>query len=89
MCMGTAMSFLVGKVVYALEAPPDGAAEIAETWQPDLGHPPPGYRVYAVPEVVGGVCRDEALALTVAFAERNPQLPWAQAFVPGFRYPGT
>jgi tRNA(adenine34) deaminase len=87
MCMGTAMSFLVGRIVYALEAAPDGAGEIADVWQPDLGHPPAGYRVYAVPEVVGGVCRDASLALAVAFAERHPELPWAQAFVPGFRYP--
>jgi len=87
MCMGSAMSFLAGRVVYALEAPVDGASEIAALWRPDLGDPPDEYRVYAVPEVVGGVCREASLALAVAFAERHPDLPWAQAFVPGFRYP--
>ncbi len=86
MCMGTAMSFLVGRVVYALEAPADGAGEIAGVWQPDLGHPPAGYPIYAVPEVVGGVCREESLALAIAFAERHPELRWARAFLPGFDY---
>jgi tRNA(adenine34) deaminase len=87
MCMGTAMSFLVGRVVYALEAPADGASEIADVWQPDLGHPPAGHPIYAVPEVVGGVCRDESLALASAFADQHPELGWARAFIPGFRYP--
>jgi tRNA(adenine34) deaminase len=87
MCMGTAMSFGVGRVVYALEAPADGASEIAAVWQPDLGHPPAGYPIYAVPEVVGGVCREESLALATAFADEHPELGWARAFIPGFRYP--
>jgi len=86
MCMGTAMSFLIGRVVYALEAPADGASEITRVWRPSLGHPPPGYRIYGIPSVTGGVCREQALELARTYAERNPGLPWAQAFVPGFRY---
>jgi tRNA(adenine34) deaminase len=87
MCMGAAMSFPVARVVYALEAPVDGASEIAEIWQPDLGHPPERVPIYGVPEVVGGVLREESLALAVAFADQHPELAWAQAFVPGLGYP--
>jgi tRNA(adenine34) deaminase len=39
MCMGTAMSFCVGRIVYALAAPADGAADVAAQWKPQQGHP--------------------------------------------------
>jgi tRNA(adenine34) deaminase len=87
MCMGAAMSSYVGRIVYALEAPMDGASNVTEVWQPRLGHPPRGFEVYAIPEVVGGFCREESLALMRTFVERNPDLDWAKAMLPGFSYP--
>ena len=84
MCMGTAMFFRVRRIVYALEAVADGASEVAQVWQPDVGHPPPGSYLYDVPDVTGGVCRDEALALFRLFAEQNRHLLWAQALLPDF-----
>lgn len=87
LCMGAAMSFCAGRVVYALEAPLDGASNVADVWQPQIGHPPQGYQVYAIPEIVGGVCREEALAFMEAYVERNPNLPWAPAMLPGFTFP--
>jgi tRNA(adenine34) deaminase len=86
MCMGAAMSFRVGRVVYALEAPLDGASDVTRVWQPPLGHPPQGFQVYAIPDVIGGVCRDEALSQMRTYVERNPELAWAMAMLPGFAY---
>src|SRR5207302_6506226 len=37
MCMGTAMSFGVARIVYAMAAPADGAADVAEQWTPPHG----------------------------------------------------
>ena len=53
MCMGTAMSFFLGRVVYALAAPADGAANVAEQWRPAQGHPT-GPGPYALPKIEGG-----------------------------------
>jgi tRNA(adenine34) deaminase len=89
MCMGTAMFFRVRRIVYALEAVADGASDVAEFWQPDVGHPPPGSYLYDVPEVTGGVCRDQALTLFRQFAEQNPDVLWAQALVPDFARAGA
>jgi tRNA(adenine34) deaminase len=81
LCMGAAMSFLAGRVVFALEAPLDGASEVADVWQPRLGHPDDGFP-YRLPEIVGGVGRAESLALLQEFLQRNPDAEWARAFVP-------
>jgi tRNA(adenine34) deaminase len=81
LCMGAAMSFLVGRVVYALEAPLDGASDVAEIWRPRMGHPSDGFP-YGLPEVEGGVGRAASLALFQEFASRNPDAAWARAFVP-------
>jgi tRNA(adenine34) deaminase len=80
LCMGAAMSFLVGRVVFALEAPLDGASDVAEIWQPRLGHPRDGFP-YAVPEISGGVGRGASLALLQEFVSRNPDVGWARALV--------
>ena len=82
LCMGAAMTFLCGRVVYALESPSDGAAELPEVWRPDRGHPSRGTPPYAVPEVVGGVCRDESLALIQEFVTRNADNVWAATLLP-------
>ncbi len=87
LCMGAAMSFKVSRIVFALEAPYDGASNVTKVWQPALGFPPEGFRIFSNPDVVGGVCRAEALDLMTAYVERNPGQPWLQAMLPGFSYP--
>ena len=84
--MATAMSFFAGRVVYALEAPNDGAADVAAAWRPALGHPPPSFAPYGIPEVVAGVLRDESLALVTAYVDRHPEVRFARAVLPGFSY---
>ena len=87
LCMGGAMSFGVGRIVYALEAPFDGASTVTKQWQPALGFPPPGYQVFSNPDVVGGVCRDESLSLMRTYVERHSGRAWLRALLPGFAYP--
>jgi tRNA(adenine34) deaminase len=62
MCMGTAMTFGVGRIVYALPAPADGAADVAARWSPRQGHPTNGVP-YSLPVVEGGIAEDAARAL--------------------------
>jgi len=87
MCFGAAMSFGAGRIVFALEAPFDGASTVTAHWQPQLGFPPPGYQIFSNPEVVGGVCRDASLSLMRAYVERHPENAWLEAMLPGFSYP--
>jgi len=68
MCMGTAMSFFLGRIVYAMAAPADGATNVAELWRPALGHPTSG-GPYSLPLIVGEVGDAEARALVVAWLE--------------------
>jgi tRNA(adenine34) deaminase len=87
LCMGAAMSFMLGRIVYALEAAYDGAGNVTKVWQPELGFPPEGFRLFSNPDVLGGFCRDEALALMRAYVERNPDNPKLAVMLPGFSYP--
>ena len=82
LCMGAAMSFMAGRIVFALESPSDGASRVAEAWQPELGHPDSGLP-YALPEIIGGVGRAESLALVEAFVRSNPEAEWARTLMPG------
>jgi tRNA(adenine34) deaminase len=68
LCMGAAMSFFLGRLVYAMAAPADGAAAVPTEWRPRLGHPT-GSGSYSLPDVVGGVCETEARALVVGWLE--------------------
>jgi tRNA(adenine34) deaminase len=81
LCMGAAMSFLLGRIVFAAEAPVDGAANLPHVWAPPNGHPPDGVP-YALPELAGGVCREESIALIAEWAGRDPRRAWAAAYVP-------
>jgi tRNA(adenine34) deaminase len=87
MCFGAAMSFGVGRIVFALEAPFDGASSVTTKWQPRLGFPPPGYQIFSNPEVVGGVRRDASLGLMQTYVDRHPEVAWLEAMLPGFSYP--
>jgi tRNA(adenine34) deaminase len=68
MCMGAAMSFFLGRIVYAMPARADGAAAVAEVWAPAAGHPLAGGS-YAVPLVEGGLYEAEARQLVAEWLE--------------------
>jgi tRNA(adenine34) deaminase len=68
MCMGTAISFGVGRIVYALAAPEDGAADVAAKWSPQHGHPADGIP-YSLPVIERDVKQDEARLLIEAWLE--------------------
>ncbi|GAA2015745.1 hypothetical protein GCM10009839_08870 [Catenulispora yoronensis] len=80
MCLGAVMSLGVAEVYYGLESPADGAARIAQTWDPgnnDL----PGY---GAPLVVGGILRHESRELFREFCESAPESGvrrWARTLV--------
>lgn len=68
MCLGAAMSFFVGEIIYGHEMPADGAVAMVRGWQRSEGDFPS----YRLPRIRGGVLRDEALALFGEYAERHP-----------------
>jgi tRNA(adenine34) deaminase len=77
MCMGAAMSFFLGEIVYGLESPGDGAVGLVRAWarkEEDL----PGYQV---PKVTGGLLREESIRLFEAYVARRepgPRRDWAE-----------
>jgi tRNA(adenine34) deaminase len=84
LCMSAAMSFLLGRVVFALESPSDGAANLPALWRPADGHPAPGAPPYAIPDVVGGVGRAKSLALVERFLHEHAGAPiatWARTLL--------
>jgi len=76
MCVGTAMSFFLGRIVYAMAAPADGATNVTGHWRPTLGHPTDG-GPYALPEIEGGVREAEARALVLSWLETGVTGPEA------------
>jgi tRNA(adenine34) deaminase len=77
MCMGAAMSFFLGQIVYALESPGDGAVLLAQTWDRRQGDIP-GYQL---PAIAGGLLREQSIALFERYVSRHPPGPmraWAQ-----------
>jgi tRNA(adenine34) deaminase len=84
LCMAAAMSFFLGRVVFALDAPSDGAANLPKLWRPANGHPAPAEAPYAIPQIVGGVRSGESLALIERFLETHdgPGTAWARTLVP-------
>ena len=80
LCMAAAMSFLLGSIVYALEAPVDGGTNLPDLWQPPNGHPPDGMP-YTIPHVRSGVGREASVALVEEWVGRDPhQRAWAAAY---------
>ena len=77
MCMGAAMSFFLGEIVYGLESPGDGAVELVRGWtrkEEDI----PGYQI---PRITGGLVRMESIRLFkeyVARHEPGPMRDWAE-----------
>jgi tRNA(adenine34) deaminase len=82
LCMGAAMTFLLGRFVFAAPAPPDGAAGLPDAWQPAKGHPPAAGMPYTVPAVVGGVECDASVALIREWVSANPGQSWARGYLP-------
>lgn len=78
MCLGAAMSFFLGKIYFALEAPGDGAVAMAKGWQRREADFP----AYRLPEIYGGILRAESLALFQRYVAIHPvddgSRRWAQ-----------
>jgi tRNA(adenine34) deaminase len=77
MCMGAAMSFFLGGIVYGLESPGDGAVDLVRGWvrkEEDI----PGYQI---PRIKGGLLREESIRLFEAYVARRepgPMRDWAE-----------
>lgn len=77
MCLGAAMSFFLGEIYYGLESPGDGAVNLVKAWvrkEDDI----PGYQV---PEIAGGLLREESIKLFEEYVSLHPPGPmreWAQ-----------
>jgi tRNA(adenine34) deaminase len=77
MCLGAAMSFFLGEIIYGHESPGDGAVSLIQHWQRREADFPN----YRVPKIVGGVLRDEAIALFKAYVACHscgPVWEWAR-----------
>lgn len=76
MCMGAAMSFFLGEIVYGLESPGDGAVELVRGWvrkEQDI----PGYQI---PRITGAVLREQSIELFKEYVSRRepgPMRDWA------------
>ena len=77
MCLGAAMSFFLGEIYYGLESPGDGAVNLVKAWvrkEDDI----PGYQI---PEIRGGVLREESIKLFERYVLLQPPGPmreWAR-----------
>jgi tRNA(adenine34) deaminase len=80
LCMSAAMTFLLGRLVFAAEAPVDGGSNLPTVWQPPNGHPENGMP-YSVPAVAGGIRREDSVALIAEWLRRNPHQTWAAAYL--------
>ena len=76
MCIGAAMSFLLGEIYYSLESPGDGAVNLVETWARKKADMPG----YVTPKITGGILRAESIALFkkyVSICPPGPMRYWA------------
>jgi tRNA(adenine34) deaminase len=77
MCMGAAMSFFLGEIVYGLESPGDGGVSLVRAWErkeKDM----PGYQI---PKITGGLLREESIRLFEEYVSLRPPGPmrdWAE-----------
>jgi tRNA(adenine34) deaminase len=80
MCMGAAMSLFIGRVVYGLESPHDGAADIVRNWKARTD----GFPGYHPPQLTGGLLRDESVNMLRRYVEKHatgPMSDWARHLV--------
>jgi tRNA(adenine34) deaminase len=67
MCLGAAMSFCAGQIVYGADSPADGAAtKLSQVSFGDATYPE-----YKMPTIVSGVLKDESRVLFQAFIEKS------------------
>ena len=69
MCLGAALSFFLGAVYYGHECPGDGAVSLVRGWQREEE----AFPNYRLPEIEGGVLRDDGIALFREYAARHSQ----------------
>ena len=75
MCLGAAFTAKVGTVVYELESPSDGGVSGFERWDESRdSNAMPGYHL---PEIRGGVLREEAGVLFGKYATTTAAGSWA------------
>jgi tRNA(adenine34) deaminase len=88
MCMGAAMSFFIGEIVYGHESPSDGAVALVTEWAPD----PKLFPNYRIPNIVGGVLRVEAIDLVKEYVKRHTSgamWEWAKTIAELEEWPST
>ncbi|MBN2238913.1 MAG: nucleoside deaminase [Dehalococcoidales bacterium] len=72
MCLGAAMSFYVGEIYYALEAPIDGAVDFAKQfWQEDRKEMPS----YSLPAIHVGLLKSKSQDLLREYIDLVPDGP--------------
>jgi tRNA(adenine34) deaminase len=76
MCMGAAMSFFIGEIVYALESKIDGAVSYAQAFV--AGHEVKEIPSYGLPVITGGILRDKSIELLSDFVRLYPDSPSAE-----------
>ncbi len=67
MCLGAAMSFFIGGIVYGHEMPSDGAVALVQQWQRDDA----AFPSYRLPKITGGVLREEGIGLFKEYVMRH------------------
>lgn len=67
MCLGAAMSFFIGEIVYGHEMPSDGAVALVQSWR----RRERDFQNYRVPRITGGVLRQEGIDLFKEYVERH------------------
>lgn len=72
MCLGAAMSFYIGEIYYALEAPIDGAVDFATRfWQENRKEMPS----YSLPDIFGGLLKSESQDVLREYIDLVPNGP--------------
>jgi tRNA(adenine34) deaminase len=67
MCLGAAMSFFIGEIVYGHEMPSDGAVSLVQRWQ----RPEEDFPNYRLPKITGGVLRQDGIDLFKKYVARH------------------
>ena len=75
MCLGAAFAAKLGTVIYGLESPADGGVTAFEQW--DLSRDAEGMPGYRLPELTGGVLREETAAMFREYANSAEEGSWA------------
>lgn len=83
MCLGAAMTAMIGTVVYALESPSDGGVALASAW--DRQRMRSAFPGYDFPTLRSGVLREASIATLREFAETRRRddgyLRWVRALL--------